>query len=128
MNLVDSSGWLEYLADGPNAAVFEKPLKDIQNLIVPSLCLSEIFKLVLRERGENDALQAIALMRQGTVIDLTAEIALLAARISTDLQLPLFEGIILTTSQLSGATLWTQNSAFESVKGVKYVRKSWISR
>ena len=65
MNLVDSSGWLEYFSDGQNADSFAKPLQDLNNLIVTTICIYEVFKVVLREQGENDALQAIALMEQG---------------------------------------------------------------
>lgn len=120
MNLVDSSGWLEYFSDGPQASAFEKPLKDVESLIVPTICLYEIFKVILRERGENDAIQAIAILRQGSVIDLNYEIALLAARISLDFKLPMADSIVLATAQLNGATIWTQDNGFENIKGVKY--------
>jgi len=121
MNLVDSSGWLEYLSNGPNASAFEKPLADVENLVVPTLCLYEVFKVVLRERGENDALQAVALMQQGKVIELTAEIALMAARTSLDLKMPMADSIILASGYLHGATVWTQDADFKNVKGAKYI-------
>jgi predicted nucleic acid-binding protein len=121
MNLVDSSAWLEYFSDGPNAAAFERALKDADNLLVPTLCLYEVFKVVLRERGESEALQAVALMRQGKVIDLTAEIALLGARTSLDFRIPLADSIILATGRLHGAVIWTQDADFKDIKGVKYI-------
>jgi uncharacterized protein with PIN domain len=64
MNVVDSSAWLEYLAEGPNAEYFSAPLEDTGNLIVPTICIYEVFKAVLRQRGEDAALQTVALMKQ----------------------------------------------------------------
>jgi len=124
MNLVDSSGWLEYFSDGPNAAAFESVLINTESLVVPTICLYEVFKVVLRERGENEALQAVALMRQGNIVELTAEIALLAARTSLDFRIPMADSIILATGRLHGAVIWTQDTDFKNIKGVKYVARS----
>ena len=124
MNIVDSSGWLEYFADGPKASSFEKPLQDLENLIVPTICLFEVFKVVLRERSESDALQAIALMKQGKVVDLTAEIALEAAKISHDHKIPMADSIVLATALNWDGTIWTQDSDFEKFSGVKYFPKA----
>ena len=99
MNIVDSSGWLEYFSDGPKASSFEKPLQDLGNLVVPTICLYEVFKVVLRERGEDDALQAVALMKQGKVIDLSAKIALEAAKISFDHKIPMADSIVVSTAR-----------------------------
>ena len=82
MNILDSSGWLEYFAGGPNTAFFSRPLQNTDELIVPSITIYEVFKTVLRQRTESDALQAVALMMQGSVVDLTANISILAAKIS----------------------------------------------
>ena len=128
MNLVDSSGWLEYLSDGPNASSFETALTNPENLIVPTLCLYEVFKVVLRQRGETDALQAAALMSQGNIIELTSEIALQAARISLDHKLPMADSLILATARAYRATLWTQDEHFEGMEGVKYVEKVFGGR
>lgn len=121
MNIVDSSGWLEYFADGPNASFFSLPLAKTSALVVPSITIYEVFKVVLRQRGESEALQAVALMQQGSVVDLTAEIAILAARISIECRLPMADSIILATSRVHGATIWTQDSDFEEIAGVQYV-------
>jgi len=123
MNIVDSSGWLEYFADGPKASSFEKPLQDLENLIVPTICLFEVFKVVLRERSESDALQAIALMKQGKVVDFTAEIALEAAKISHDHKIPMADSIVLATALNWDGTIWTQDSDFEKFSRVKYFPK-----
>lgn len=120
MNLVDSSAWLEYFADGTRASAFERPLRETDNLIVPTICLHEVFKVVLRERGENEALQAVALMKQGKVVGLTEEIAINSAKISVDLKFPMADSIILATARSYEATIWTLDSDFKSIKGVKF--------
>ena len=83
MNILDSSGWLEYFADGPNAEHFSIPLENLDELLVPTICLYEVFKVVLRESGEDNALQATALMKQAKVIDITQDIAIMAAKIKS---------------------------------------------
>jgi toxin FitB len=123
MNIVDSSGWLEYFADGPNASFFSRPLAKTSDLVVPSITIYEVFKVVLRQRGESDALQAVAIMQQGSVVDLTAQISILAARMSIECRLPMADSIILATSRVHEATIWTQDSDFEKIAGVQYVTK-----
>jgi len=124
MNVVDSCGWLEYFADGSNADFFAPAIENTQDLIVPSLTLFEVFKRILQQRTEADAMRAIALMRQGQVTELTDTLALGAARLSFDMKLPLADSIILHTARIHGAMLWTQDAHFESVEGVRFVRKS----
>jgi len=121
VNLVDSSGWLEYFADGPNADFFSAPIEDVNNLIVPTLCLLEVFRRILQQRGEDSALQAVALMYQGQIIDLDASIALSAAKIGVDLKLPLADSVILATARAQNAVIWTQDSDFKDMDGVKYI-------
>lgn len=121
MNVVDSSGWLEYFADADNADFFAGPIIDTDALIVPAISLFEVFKRILQQRGENDALQAIALMHQGRVIPMDAEIALSAAKLSVENQLPLADSVILATAHRHEATLWTQDRDFEGLKNVRYV-------
>jgi len=123
MNLVDSCGWLEYLAAGPNADFFSAPLQEVDNLLVPSICILEVFKRVLQQRGEDAALQVAALMQQGRVIDLDTATALDSARISHDHHLPLADSVILATARRFGATVWTQDGDFEGMDGVRYTEK-----
>ncbi|MBU3916492.1 type II toxin-antitoxin system VapC family toxin [bacterium] len=123
MNIVDSSGWLEFFADGPNANEFSKPLSDIESLIVPSISVFEVFKVVLRERNEDAALMAVSLMKQGKVIDLSFELAIQAAKTSSDHKIPMADSIILTTAMLYNATVWTQDSDFKDLSSVKYFPK-----
>ncbi len=123
MNVVDSSGWLEYFADGPNADFFAPPIENVAELIVPSISIYEVFKRVLQQRGEGDALQAVAAMEQGMVVDLDTTIALSAAKISLELKLPMADSVILATVRKYNATLWTQDSDFREIAGVRYVEK-----
>jgi predicted nucleic acid-binding protein len=120
MNVVDSSGWLEYFADGPNAAFFAGAVEATEELIVPTINLYEVFKRVLQQRGENDALEAAALIMQGEVIPLDATLTLSAAKLSADLRLPLADSVILATARAEGAVLWTQDAHFSSLEGVRY--------
>jgi len=123
MNVVDSSAWLEYFANGPNASFFAKPIEQVDELIVPSLTLYEVFKRVLQQRGQDQGLQAVAVMQQGTVVDLNTEIALSAAKLSVESQVPLADGVILATARAFGATLWTQDADFVGMPGVKYRKR-----
>jgi len=123
MNIVDSSGWLEYFADGPNADFFAPAAEDLEKLLVPSISLLEVFKRVFQQRGEGEALQAVAQMLGARVIDLDGALALSAARVSLDLKLPLADSVILATALVYGAILWTQDSDFKGIEGVKYVAR-----
>jgi predicted nucleic acid-binding protein len=120
MNVVDSSGWLEYFAAGENAPFFAAAIEDPRELIVPTLSLYEVFKRVAQQRTESDALQAAAVMQQGDVVDLDARIAVSAARLSIRHKLPMADSIMLATAVEYGATLWTQDSHFEGIPAVRY--------
>jgi len=123
MNIVDSSGWLEYFADGPNANAFLPPLRDHAKLLIPVVTIYEVCKVILRESTEDAALQALAVMQKGTVVEVTGALALAAARLSIDHRLPMADSLILATAQAHGATIWTQDADFRSVPGVKYFPK-----
>ena len=123
MNVVDSSGWLEYFADGPNADFFAPAVQDLEHLIVPSLSIFEVFKTICRRKDEGAALQAVAVMHQGTIVDLDSAIALDAARLSLEHKIPMADSIILATSMSRDAILWTQDSDFEEMDGIKYIKR-----
>jgi len=123
MNIVDSSGWLAYFADEPNAKHFLTPLNDTASLVVPTVTIYEVFKVVLRESSENEALQAAVAMRKGTVVDLTALLAIVASKLSLEHNLPMADSIILATAKEFGATIWTQDSDFMNIDDVKYFPK-----
>ena len=123
MNVVDSSGWLEYFADGPNADFFAPAIENLSELIVPTISIYEVFKRVLQQRDESDALQAVAAMQQGRVVDLDAAIALRAAKVSAMYGLPMADSIMLTTAQMHDAALWTQDADFEGLEGTQYIER-----
>jgi predicted nucleic acid-binding protein len=123
MNIVDSSGWLAYFADEPNAKHFLNPLSDPTLLVVPTVTIYEVFKVILRESTENDALQAIVAMQKGTVVDLTVSLAIAASKLSLEHNLPMTDSVMLATAREFNAILWTQDSDFKNIKDVKYFPK-----
>ena len=123
MNLVDSSGWLEYFADGKNASFFAPAIENTKLLLVSAINCYEVFKRIAQQRDENAAMQAIAVMQQGAVVDLSPDLAVVAAKIALDSKLPLADSVILATARLRRATVWTQDSDFAGIDGVKYVAK-----
>jgi len=123
MNLVDSSGWLEYFANGPNAQFFAPAIQDTENLLVSSINIYEVFKRILQQRGETDALQAVASMMQGTVVVVTPAIAMRAAKLSDTLKIPLADSMILATAREHNAVVWTQDGDFEELADVNYIEK-----
>lgn len=123
MNVVDSSAWLSYFAGDANAEVFSHPIENIDKLIVPSITIIEIFKCILRQRGEDMALEAIAHMEQGKVISLDSSLAIDAAQYGIEHRLPLADSIIYATAKKFDALIWTQDIDFKSLEGVKYYSK-----
>jgi len=120
MNVVDSSAWLEYFADGPNAGEFARPIEASRSLIVPTLSLFEVFKRIVQQRGEDEGLRAVAVMEQGKVVDLDRATALAAARISLELGIAMADSIMFATAQRHAATLWTQDADFEGLPRTRY--------
>ena len=126
MNVVDSSAWLEYFADAPNATFFARVIEAPQRLIVPTVSLFEVFKRILLQRDEGAALQAVAIMGQGRIIDLDTPLALFAAKLSVELRLPMADSMMLATARQFDAVLWTQDADFKDLPNVKFkaARKS----
>jgi len=123
VNVVDSSGWLEFFAAGPNASAFAPPIQDIKRLLVPAITLTEVFKRILQQKDEPSALQAVGHMMQGEVIPLDSELAVEAGRLGHALKIPLADSIILATARHRQAVLWTQDEDFKSIPGVRYIPK-----
>lgn len=123
MNVVDSSGWLEYFANGTNAEFFAPAIEDVDELIVPAISIYEVFKRVLQQQGEEKALQAVATMKQGKIRNLDVTLALTAAKISVDNKLAMADSIILATARAYGAVLWTQDEDLDGIERVRYIRK-----
>lgn len=124
MNVVDSSAWLEYFAGGPGADHFAAPITDTASLIIPSITLYEVFRVVLRQRGEDDALQAAALLQQGKLVDFTPRLALEAASLGHAHTLPVADAVILATARQYHATLWTQDEDFKGLADVRFFPKA----
>lgn len=122
-HIVDSSGWVEYFVNGANANTFVAPTQDVENLIVPTISLYEVFKRVLLEFGEDEALATVGQMSLGKVVDLDRNIAIHAAKLSLELKLAMADSIILATARANDATLWTQDEHFKDIEGVKYIEK-----
>ena len=120
MNVVDSSAWLEYFANGPSASFFASAVEATGELIVPTITLYEVFKRVRQQRTADDALQAVALMQQGRVVELGSTLSLNAARLSIEHRLPMADSIILATAEAFEATLWTQDADFKGIPSVRY--------
>jgi predicted nucleic acid-binding protein len=114
-------GWLALFADGPNATDFSISIPNIKDVVVPMICLYEVFKVVLRELSENEAPQAVALMRQGNVVDLNSELALNAPKVSMEYRIPVAHSNIFATAQAFQAPIWTQDEDFKRLPGVKFL-------
>lgn len=125
MNVVDSSGWIEYFTEGQNATFFVSPIQNLARLIVPTICIYEVFKRLLIERDEDSALLAVGLMAHGREVELDRKIAIEAAQISRETKLAMADSIILATARLNNATLWTQDEHFKNLDQVKYIEKKY---
>jgi len=126
LNVVDSSAWLAYFADEPSAGFFAEAIEDTDLLVVPSVCVYEVFKVVLRERGEDEAFSAAAAMQAGLVVDLDADLAMEAASVGLEEGLSFADSVIYTIARKRQATLWTQDSHFVGKPGVRYRPKSTV--
>jgi len=120
LNIVDSSGWLEYFADSDRAGFFAPAIEDTDNLVVPVISIYEVFKKVFRERGEDAAIQVASMMQNGTVVDLDSTLAMDASR----LQLPLADSVIYATAIQCKAILWTQDEHFKDLPSIRFLSKS----
>lgn len=120
MNVVDSSAWLEYFADGPNAEFFAKAIEDVENLVVPSITIYEVFKKVLLEKGEDAALQVVAQMKSGHLVEVEEDLAIEAARLSVAHKMPMADSLILATARACDAWVWTQDDDFKGLSKVNY--------
>jgi predicted nucleic acid-binding protein len=125
MNIVDSSGWLEYFAEGGNADFFAPAIEDTKNLLVPVICIYEVFKKLILQSGDNEAQIHVSDMKQGKVIEIDETLALSAAKLSAELKLPMADSLILATARANNAILWTQDEHFKNLDGVKYIEKKY---
>ena len=124
MNVVDSSGWLSYFADDKNAGTFAKPIEALEELLIPSITITEVFKSILRQRDDESAIEAIAHMEQGRVVVMDSRLAVDAACFGIEYKLPLADSIIYATAHKYDAVLWTQDADFKGLEGVKCYPKN----
>ena len=125
MNIIDSSGWLEYFAEGSNAEFFAPAIEDTKNLLVPVICIYEVFKKLLQQSGDNEAQIHVSDMKQGKIIEIDESLALSAAKLSAELKLPMADSLILATARTNNAILWTQDEHFKNLDSVKYIEKKY---
>lgn len=123
MNLVDSSGWLEHLADGKNAKLVTPAIEKTDELIVSTINIYEIYKKILLEKDENSAMQVIGLMQQAKVIEVNSTIAIQAAKLSYEQKIPMADSLIYMTAKQHSAIVWTQDVDFKDLDGVRYFKK-----
>jgi predicted nucleic acid-binding protein len=123
MNVVDTSGWLEYFGGGENSCIFAEPIKKTEELLVPVICIYEISKVILRESNEDSLLQALAAIQKAKIVELSPSFSIAAAKVSLTFKLPMADSIIYTTAVRFGATVWTQDADFEKLPNVKYIPK-----
>ncbi len=123
MNVVDSSGWVEYFIKGENGPIFLPVIQDTQNLIVPTICIYEVFKRMIVLAGAELAFQVAGVMSEGQEAALDSTIAIEAANISVEAKLSMADSIILATARSYQATLWTQDAHFKDLPEVRYIEK-----
>ena len=122
-NIVDSCGWLEYFSDGKNAGFFAPAIENIKDLIVPAICVYEVFKRVCQQRSETEALKAVSAMGDGSIVGIDGDCAITAAKLSLDHGIPMADSIVLAVAHAHEATVWTQDVDFKDIQGVKYIAK-----
>ena len=123
MNVVDSSAWLAYFTGEPSGDFFAEAIEDTELLVVPVVCIYEVFKVILRNRGEEVALPFVATMQQGMVVDLDTDLALEAAFLGQQQKLAFADSIIYAIAQKHHALLWTQDEHFKGLPNVRYLPK-----
>jgi predicted nucleic acid-binding protein len=120
--VVDSSGWLEFLTDGPLADEYAKYLRQPASVVTPTIVIYEVYKRAKRVRGEEDAVDAVAAMQKTRVVPLTDELALIAADLSLLYKLPMADAIVLATAQANDADVVTSDADFKDVPRVVYIQ------
>jgi predicted nucleic acid-binding protein len=123
MIVVDTCGWLEYIQGSDRAELFAPAIERPEQLIVPTVTMLEVAKILSRHASKDEVMKAISVMRMGTVVDLTEEIALDAAILSGRFRMPSVDAIVLATAQHRKSIVWTQDADFDGKPGVKYFPK-----
>jgi predicted nucleic acid-binding protein len=124
LSVVDSSGWIEFLANDPNASAFEPQIDPPTELVIPTIVLVEVLRWLRAHGRADEAEETLAAMARARVVPLTISIASLAAELGIRHRLPLADSIVYATAQSLGMELWTQDKDFEGLPGVRYLPKS----
>lgn len=123
MILVDSSGWVDFFTDGSNASEYGSHLEKTATVITPTVVLYEVYKLVKRERTEEEALLAAAQMQKTRVVSLSDSLALAAADVSLEFRLAMADSIVYATARAENAELLTSDADLRGLPGVTFLPK-----
>jgi toxin FitB len=123
MNVVDSSGWIEYLTDSTRADLFAEPIERREKLFVPTIALFEVHKILSRNLPEDVVDRCLNVMRLGRVLDLTDQRAIAASKAARQYGLALADAAMYSMAQEHGATFWTQDVDYQNLPGVRYFSK-----
>jgi toxin FitB len=123
MNVVDSSGWIEYFFDSPRADLFATAIENVTKLLVPVVSIFEVHKVLSRKLPAGAVQSCLDVMRQGRVLDLTDRRAVAAADIATKHKLAMADAVIYSMAREFDGTLWTQDVDYEGLVGVKFIEK-----
>jgi predicted nucleic acid-binding protein len=124
MRVVDSSLWIEYLADGPLADQAEKCIEPLSTCVVPAMVLYELTKWSHRKFEIEKAQAVLSLLTDCNFVAMDASIAAEAAILSLRHKLHATDAIIYATAQLMDAKLYTCDAHFKDLPDVEYWPKS----
>jgi len=123
MNVVDSSGWIEYLAGSGRADLFALPIEQRDQLLVPTIALFEVHKVLSRSLPADLVDRCLDVMRLGSVLDFTDSRAVAASRVSRLHRLALADAAMYSMAQEHEAIFWTQDIDYDGLPGVRYFPK-----
>ena len=123
MNVVDSSGWVEFFQAGANGLVFKPVIELRDQLLVPTIALFEVHKVLSRSLPSDLVDRCLAVMRLGRVLDLTDQRAIAASKVSREHRLALADAAMYSMAQEHRASFWTQDIDYQDLPGVRYFSK-----
>jgi predicted nucleic acid-binding protein len=123
VRVIDSSGWLEWFADGPLAGQYQRFLEKPREILLPAIVVYEVYKILKRERGEEMALLALGQMQQSEVVVLDATLALHAADLSLRRGLAMADAIVYATARMHDGELVTSDADLKGLDGVVFLPK-----
>jgi predicted nucleic acid-binding protein len=123
MNIVDSSGWIEYLLDSDRADLFAQPIEQRQTLLVPVIVLFEVHKVLSRKVSNHAVKQCLDVMRLGRVLEITDARAVAAAGVASTNKLAMADAMMYSLALEFGATFWTQDVDYQGLPSVHFFAK-----